>query len=105
MPHYVSTVDSGNLCAHLLTLENGLVALLDQPIARANTLDGLDDTLGVLVEMVPSEYSENPRPSNRQSGMASRSSGSSSRARRKRLQAAACCSGSSRRPPYLLPCW
>ncbi len=56
VPHYVSTVDSGNLCAHLLTLQNGLVALLDQPIARAQTLDGLDDTLGVLVETAPSEH-------------------------------------------------
>jgi hypothetical protein len=58
IPHYVSTVDSGNLCAHLLTLENGLVALLDQPITRAHTLDGLYDTLGVLVETAPSEYRE-----------------------------------------------
>ncbi|HET7777007.1 MAG TPA: cyclic beta 1-2 glucan synthetase, partial [Rudaea sp.] len=58
IPHYVSTVDSGNLCAHLLTLENGLVALLDQPITRAQTLDGLGDTLGVLVETAPSGQRE-----------------------------------------------
>ena len=32
LPMYVSTVDSGNLAAHLLTLRAGLLALPDQPI-------------------------------------------------------------------------
>ena len=31
-PHYVSTVDSGNLAGHLLTLRQGLLALVDQPL-------------------------------------------------------------------------
>ena len=31
-PRYVSTVDSGNLAAHLLTLRPGLAAALDAPI-------------------------------------------------------------------------
>ena len=32
LPHYVSSVDSGNLSGHLLTLRPGLLALADQPI-------------------------------------------------------------------------
>ena len=31
-PHYVSTVDSGNLAAQLLTLRSGLLALADEPV-------------------------------------------------------------------------
>ena len=34
-PHYVSTVDSGNLAGHLLTLRQGLLALLDATGAGA----------------------------------------------------------------------
>ncbi len=49
-PAYVSTVDSGNLAGHLLTLRPGLIALLDQPILAARCLDGLRDTLGILEE-------------------------------------------------------
>ncbi|HVE48353.1 MAG TPA: glucoamylase family protein, partial [Casimicrobiaceae bacterium] len=47
-PRYVSTVDSGNLAGHLLTLRPGLEALRDQPIVSARWLDGLLDTLAVL---------------------------------------------------------
>ena len=49
-PMYVSTVDSGNLAAHLLTLRAGLLALPDQPIFATRVFDGLADTLGVLRE-------------------------------------------------------
>ncbi len=49
-PFYVSTVDSGNLGGHLLTLRPGLLALLDDPILPPRWLDGLGDTLGVLEE-------------------------------------------------------
>ncbi|HSE13395.1 MAG TPA: cyclic beta 1-2 glucan synthetase, partial [Rudaea sp.] len=56
VPLYVSTVDSGNLCAHLFTLHAGLRALLDQHIGSAQTLDGLRDTLGVLIETAPAEH-------------------------------------------------
>ena len=31
LPIYISTVDSGNLAGHLLTLRAGLLALPDQP--------------------------------------------------------------------------
>ncbi|HWQ95366.1 MAG TPA: glucoamylase family protein, partial [Gammaproteobacteria bacterium] len=49
-PFYVSTVDSGNLAGHLLTLRPGLLALPDDPILGVRLFDGLLDTLGILVE-------------------------------------------------------
>ncbi|MEK6663014.1 MAG: glucoamylase family protein [Pseudomonadota bacterium] len=49
-PIYVSTVDSGNLAGHLLTLRPGLLALPDDTILGARWLDGLHDTLAILVE-------------------------------------------------------
>ncbi|MBI4756557.1 MAG: cyclic beta 1-2 glucan synthetase [Betaproteobacteria bacterium] len=49
-PEYISTVDSGNLAGHLLTLRPGLIALLDRPILEMRCLDGLRDTLAILEE-------------------------------------------------------
>ncbi|MDP2834608.1 MAG: glucoamylase family protein, partial [Pseudomonadota bacterium] len=49
-PAYISSVDSGNLAGHLLTLRPGLIALLDRPILEPRWLDGLGDTLGILEE-------------------------------------------------------
>ena len=49
-PAYISTVDSGNLAGHLLTLRPGLMALLDRPILEPRWLEGLRDTLGILAE-------------------------------------------------------
>ena len=49
-PMYISTVDSGNLAAHLLTLRPGLLALSDQRILGARFFDGLNDTLKILME-------------------------------------------------------
>ncbi len=46
LPMYVSTVDSGNLAAHLLTLRIGLLALPDQPIVARRVFEGLVDTPG-----------------------------------------------------------
>jgi len=51
-PAYISTVDSGNLAGHLLTLRPGLNALLDRPILEPRWLGGLVDTLGILTEAV-----------------------------------------------------
>ncbi len=48
-PHYISTVDSGNLAGHLLTLRQGLLALPDQKVIGARLFDGLSDTLMILV--------------------------------------------------------
>jgi len=50
-PAYISTVDSGNLAGHLLTLRPGLLALLDCAILTPRFLDGLRDTLGILQEV------------------------------------------------------
>jgi cellobiose phosphorylase len=49
-PAYISTVDSGNLAGHLLTLRPGLLALLDRPIVEPRWLDGLGDTLEILAQ-------------------------------------------------------
>ena len=51
LPTYVSTVDSGNLAGHLLTLRPGLLALPDHKILGARFFDGLSDTLRVLVDV------------------------------------------------------
>ena len=53
-PQYVSSVDSGNLAGSLLTLQAGLVELKDQPVLSANAFQGLQDTLQVLAEHLPS---------------------------------------------------
>ena len=50
-PTYISTVDSGNLAGHLLTLRPGLLALPDQKILGARWLEGLSDTLEILVDI------------------------------------------------------
>tara|TARA_R110001599_G_scaffold353556_1_gene593769 strand:+ start:2007 stop:10673 length:8667 start_codon:yes stop_codon:yes gene_type:complete len=47
-PAYISTVDSGNLAGHLLTLRPGLLALIDRPILEPRWLEGLSDTLEIL---------------------------------------------------------
>lgn len=50
-PLYISTVDSGNLVAHALTLEPGLAALADQPVLAPRFFAGLLDTLGVFIDV------------------------------------------------------
>ena len=49
-PTYISTVDSGNLAGHLLTLRQGLLALPDHKILGARLFDGLGDALRILVD-------------------------------------------------------
>ncbi len=51
-PHYISSVDSGNLAAHLLTLHQGLLALTDDKILEPRCFDGLNDTLMILTDAV-----------------------------------------------------
>ncbi|HSV97546.1 MAG TPA: glucoamylase family protein [Spirochaetota bacterium] len=50
-PLYISTVDSGNLAGHLLTLRFGLLALPDHAFPWAGMLVGIGDTLGVLEDV------------------------------------------------------
>jgi len=52
-PQYVSSVDSGNLVGSLLTLQAGLAELKNQPVLPLSALQGLQDTLQVLVEQLP----------------------------------------------------
>jgi len=47
-PRYVSTIDSGNLAGHLLTLRAGLLLLVDELPQMARLLNGLSDTLRLL---------------------------------------------------------
>jgi cellobiose phosphorylase len=51
LPLYVSSVDSGNLAGHLLTLGPGLAELQAQPILSSQVFVGLSDTVGVLHEL------------------------------------------------------
>ncbi len=51
LPKYVSTVDSGNLAGHLLTLRQGLLKLPEQRILEPQIFNGLRDTLGVLLDV------------------------------------------------------
>ncbi|HMD62179.1 MAG TPA: glucoamylase family protein, partial [Opitutaceae bacterium] len=53
LPLYVSSVDSGNLAGHLLTLSSGLREMADERIFTSQTLAGLRDTLRVLSELTP----------------------------------------------------
>ncbi len=50
LPIYISTVDSGNLAGHLLTLRAGLLALPDNQILGERWFDGLSDTLRIVVD-------------------------------------------------------
>ena len=58
-PQYISTVDSGNLAGHLLTLRQGLLGLVDAPILAPATFAGLADTLAVLEEALDDELRAN----------------------------------------------
>ena len=51
-PLYISSVDSGNLAGHLLTLRAGLLALPEHSIFGAQRVDGLFDTLKILEDNV-----------------------------------------------------
>ncbi|MEO6719555.1 MAG: glucoamylase family protein [Ferruginibacter sp.] len=49
-PRYISTVDSGNLAGHLLTLKQGLLSAPDKPIIDPSFFQGLCDATGVLAD-------------------------------------------------------
>ena len=49
-PLYVSSVDSGNLACHLLTLRPGLLALADAPILAARCFEGLRDAAALAAD-------------------------------------------------------
>lgn len=47
-PRYVSTVDSGNLVGHLLTLRQGLLSAIDQPVFTNKIFEGLLTTAKII---------------------------------------------------------
>jgi len=51
-PLYVSSVDSGNLAGHLLTLKQGLITLPDHFIPGPRLFEGINDTLQILLEKI-----------------------------------------------------
>jgi len=50
LPLYISSVDSGNLAGHLLTLRSGLLGLTEELVIGKQFLAGLGDSLGILNE-------------------------------------------------------
>lgn len=50
IPKYISSVDSGNLAGHLLTLKQGLLSIRETKIIHPAYFKGLSDTLRVLLE-------------------------------------------------------
>ncbi len=59
-PRYISSVDSGNLAGHLLTLRQGLLGLIDAPVLAPQTFVGLEHTLGVLRELYAAQGHADP---------------------------------------------
>ena len=56
-PKYISTVDSGNLAGHLLTLRQGLLAIPAEKLIDQKLWLGLHDTLRIVAkEIEPSEH-------------------------------------------------
>ncbi len=49
-PKYVSTVDSGNLVGHLLTLRQGLLSQVNEPVFKKSVYEGLITTLEIVQE-------------------------------------------------------
>ena len=50
LPLFISSVDSGNLAGHLLTLRSGLLELIDHKIVGKRLFQGLGDTLAIVVD-------------------------------------------------------
>jgi cyclic beta-1,2-glucan synthetase len=54
-PAYVSTVDSGNLAGHLLTLRVGLLEATEAPLLGGQLLEGARDTVALAIEDLQAE--------------------------------------------------
>ena len=58
-PRYISSVDSGNLAGHLLTLRPGLLGLADHKILEKRLFEGLSDTFRIVADVAaatPEKY-------------------------------------------------
>ena len=51
LPRFISTVDSGNLAASLISLKGGCLMLLQQPLLKPALLEGYADHLCALAEL------------------------------------------------------
>lgn len=58
VPHYVSTVDSGNLVVYLITLKNGLEESLSKPLLTLDLVRGLEDSYTLLKEHLEQDQGE-----------------------------------------------
>ncbi|MBI5843168.1 MAG: cyclic beta 1-2 glucan synthetase [Deltaproteobacteria bacterium] len=59
-PLYISSVDSGNLAGHLLTLKPGLLALIDNSILGERFFEGLFDTLKIIMDAASDAKAKTP---------------------------------------------
>ncbi len=57
LPRYISSVDSGNLAGHLLTLRPGLQGLSHGTITGKRLFQGLSDTFNVLLDQAGDKFS------------------------------------------------
>ena len=57
-PKYVSTVDSGNLLGHLLTLRQGFLSLSDQLIFNPRSFEGIKTTVEILQDLQKNQKNE-----------------------------------------------
>lgn len=57
-PRYISTVDSGNLAGHLLTLRQGLLSLPHHPIYNSNIFGGLKTTAALVIDFAKGQNTE-----------------------------------------------
>ncbi|KIC96035.1 GH36-type glycosyl hydrolase domain-containing protein [Flavihumibacter solisilvae] len=49
-PKYISSVDSGNLCGHILTLRQGLLEIPGRSVVHPRLFEGIRDTFDILAE-------------------------------------------------------
>ncbi|MFI5152195.1 MAG: GH36-type glycosyl hydrolase domain-containing protein [Chitinophagales bacterium] len=56
-PRYISTVDSGNLTGHLLTLKQGLLGMQGQKVILPTAFEGIRDTMLILMDHTESSDS------------------------------------------------
>ena len=56
LPRYISSVDSGNLAGHLLTLRPGLQGLIHDTITGRRLFQGLSDTFNVLLDQAGDKF-------------------------------------------------
>src|SRR5690606_33289066 len=57
-PRYVSTVDSGNLIGHLLTLRQGFLELGGKSVFNERTFEGLHTTASIAMDLAKAQHKE-----------------------------------------------